>query len=242
MSAISLVVINYAFVWIMHENVNIGGSIFNDIMALLIIEIIYFSQRYKLSVKRESLVKQENLKYKYEVLKAQINPHFLFNSLNILYSLIALDRQKSRDFVLSLSDIYRYVMSQENKNKIHINEELQFLESYISILRIRYDGCFNVEIHRSAEDTDMAMIIPFTLQLLIENAIKHNEISSKNSLTVNIDITPSYIIVSNFITPRKAESVSRIGLRYLSQLYALYNKRFYVEKRDNTFYAYVPYI
>lgn len=242
LSSVTLIGINYAFVFIMNESVNIGGSVFNDAMVLLIIELIYFSQKYRYSVQRELLAQQENQKYKYEILKAQIDPHFLFNSLNILYSLISLDRQKSRDFVLYLSDIYRYVMLQENKTRIHVDEELQFLESYISILQIRYDDCFKVEINRQDENNDMAMIIPFTLQLLIENAIKHNEISSKHNLTLNIDITSSGIDVSNHITPRKAESVSRIGLRYLTQLYSLHDKKFYAEKRGDIFFAHVPYI
>lgn len=242
LSAATLVAINYAFVLIMREPVNMAGSVFNDVMLLLILEIIYFSQKYRYSVQREAIAQRENQKYKYEILKAQIDPHFLFNSLNILYSLISLDRQKSRDFVLSLSDIYRYVMLQENKSRIHVDEELNFLESYLSILKIRYDGCFTAVITKHTDNLDMAMIIPFTLQLLIENAIKHNEISSKHSLTINIDITSSGIDVSNYITPRKAESVSRIGLRYLSQLYALHEKQFYVEKKDNIFLAHVPYI
>lgn len=242
LSALVLVAINHAFVAIVKHPVNMGGTVFNDAMLLMIVEIIYFSRKYGDSIRREAIVSQENLQYKYEVLKAQIDPHFLFNSLNILYSLISLDRQKSRDFVLSLSDIYRYVMTQENKNRIHISEELQFLESYISILRIRYDGCFNVEIHRSNENLDMAMIIPFTLQLLIENAIKHNEISSRNNLSVIIDIDASGIKVSNQIVPRQAETVSRIGLRYLSQLYALHNKYFYTETKNERFIAHVPYL
>lgn len=242
LSSLVLMAINYAFVLIMQKPINPGGSVFNEIMLLLITEIIYFSKKYRYSVQREALAQQENQKYKYEILKSQIDPHFLFNSLNILYSLISLDRQKSRDFVLSLSDIYRYVMLQENKSRIHVDEELHFLESYISILRIRYDGCFDVVINRHTENVDMAMIIPFTLQLLIENAIKHNEISSKHHLTITIDITSSGINVSNYITPRKAETVSRIGLRYLSQLYALHDKRFFVEKKENVFLAHVPYI
>lgn len=242
LSACSLMAINHIFELIMNKSVNTGGSVFNDVMLLLIIEIIHFSQKYKYSVQREALAQQENQKYKYDILKSQIDPHFLFNSLNILYSLISLDRQKSRDFVLALSDIYRYVMLQENKSKIHVDEELQFLESYISILRIRYDGCFNVNIIRHTNNIDMAMIIPFTLQLLTENAIKHNEISSKHNLTVNIDITGSGIDVTNLITPRKAESISRIGLKYLSQLYALHERKFYVEKKDGIFLAHVPYI
>jgi Putative regulator of cell autolysis len=217
------------------------GTILSNILIFLCMEVVYYIIRSRESIKRAEAARREAIQYQYDALKAQVNPHFLFNSLNILYSLISIDTVKSKEFVLSLSQMYRYIMSQQNKKTIKLKEELDFLHSYIAVLKMRYHNQFNSEMIGADIIVDQE-IIPYTLQLLIENVTKHNIISTKYPMTVNITICDKHVTVSNSIKKKDNETVSGIGLNYIMEQYKLYDKVFEVKSNGETFVAKVPYL
>lgn len=216
------------------------GTILNDIIILMGVELVYHFTMLLKSRNETETARRQALQYQYDALKAQINPHFLFNSLNLLYSLVSIDNVRSKQFIRELARMYRYVMAQQNKELTEISEELDFLTSYVSVLEIRYNNSFEVSI--TGQPPVNTYVIPFTMQLLIENVTKHNVISSRSPMKILVEFTEDKIIVTNNIKPRPVESVGHIGLRYLGKMYALYGRNFYVEEDGVTFSAYVPLI
>lgn len=145
-------------------------------------------------------LKQENLKNELVALKNQINPHFLFNSLNSLNSLIR-ENKGATMFVNKLSFMYRYILQSSDHNLVTLKEELKFLDSYIFLIKTRYRNSFDIEINIS-ENLINEKVPPLSLQLLVENAVKHNEISKSNPLLVKVYIENGYICVENKILLR----------------------------------------
>ena len=217
-----------------------AGTILNDIIILLGVEMVYYFTSLSKALQETEEARLKAIQYKYDALKSQINPHFLFNSLNLLYSLVSIDTVRSKHFIRELSRMYRYIMAQQNRERVSVAEEFDFLTSYVSVLEMRYNNKFKVVINGSPDNN--RHLIPFTMQLLIENVTKHNAITSKSPMTVCIDISDCEITISNPIYPRETESVSNIGLRYLTQLYSSHGKDFHVEKHDGHFTAHVPYL
>ncbi len=241
LSCCILLITGWALIHLAGFYVEWGGAAFNDILALLGVETAYFIERYNRTREREALAQKEIVEYQYEVLKAQINPHFLFNSLNILNSLIDQKSDLSGDFIASLVGIYRYVLSSTDKRLTTVEEELHFLNNYIDILKMRYGGIFNVKI-TSVTGTLGRRIIPYTLQLLIENVSKHNIISEEMPMEVSIDIREDCIQVSNPIQRKKALVSSRVGVRYMTKLYEGRGRKFQIIDDGNTFTAIIPYV
>ena len=143
-------------------------------------------------------------------------------------------------FISELARMYRYVMAYQNKELVEFSEELGFLESYVSVLEIRYNNKFKVTINGEAPQN--TYVVPFTMQLLIENVTKHNVISSRFPMNVIVKIDETGVTVSNPIQLRPADSAGNIGLRYLSKLYSLHVKRFHINNDNVTFVAHVPLI
>jgi hypothetical protein len=236
-----LVLYNLCYLHFFHGRVDWGGSAFNAIFVFLGIETTFYVLNFKNSMREAQAQKQLALQYRYDALKAQVNPHFLFNSLNILYSLIDIDQQKSREFVLSLSQMYRYIMSQQNRDTVPLRDEMDFLHNYVDILMKRYRDQLTVDIN--GEDSIVEQqLVPYTLQLLIENVTKHNIISTRHPMTVTINIGNDNVTVSNPIQPKTSESPSHVGLRYLTELYQAHGKEFAVSNDGTTFTAIVPFI
>lgn len=244
LSIFSAFLVNWLYLLIIGVFRKVGidwmGSILNDIIVLMGVEIIYYFTRLSKAHKEAEEAHLQAIQYKYDALKSQINPHFLFNSLNLLYSLVSIDTVRSKQFIRELSRMYRYIMAQQNRERISVAEEFDFLESYVSVLEMRYNNKFTV-VSNGHPDEERELI-PFTMQLLIENVTKHNAITAKSPMTVTIDISDSEITISNPIYPKETESVSHIGLRYLSQLYAAHSRQFSVENDGTKFIAHVPYL
>lgn len=217
------------------------GTILNNILVFMIVELIYYLISSRRLLEKAEYARREAIQYQYDALKAQVNPHFLFNSLNILYSLVSIDTKKSKEFILSLSQMYRYIMTQQNKLVIPLSEEIEFLHSYVSVLEMRYHKQFHVEI-TGEEFAGEKEIIPYTLQLLIENVTKHNIISTRYPMTVSIAIGANYVTVSNPIKLKENDTSSGIGLKYIAEQYKLHNKCFGVENDGATFIAKIPYL
>lgn len=218
-----------------------AGTMLNSIMLLLINEVAYYVWNYRNSARRAEKAQRLAIQLRYDVLKAQVNPHFLFNSLNILYSLTVIDIEKSREFIMSLSKTYRYIMSQQGLEHVLLTEELKFLHSYVDVLKIRYYNCFSVEI-TGEELAGTKRIVPYSMQLLIENVTKHNVIQAGHPMTVSIRITADCVVVSNPIRRKSSVSSSGIGLHYLAELYGLHGRQFSYTDDGSVFTVCLPYL
>jgi len=190
------------------------------IMVLLSTSLFYsIDQRQMTLLENERLI-ADNIRIRYEVLKNQVDPHFLFNSLNTLDGLIGMDTDKAHEYVQHLSQVFRYAIS--NKEIMYLSEELNFTESYAHLMKIRYGENFQIQ-YNIDEKYKTWYIMPISLQLLVENAVKHNVISTKYPLVLTIETTPNNTIrVMNAIQLKKeAEQCEGIGLANLRERYEL---------------------
>lgn len=254
---ITLIVYNVLFMLLIAPgaNINWAGTAFNSVLIYLAVEVAYYVANFRRTLRENEAQKRMVLQYQYDALKAQVNPHFLFNSLNILYSLVKVEPASSEDFILSLSRIYRYVMQQHGQATVRLADEIAFLCDYASILSMRYRNQFDVHVNGISlcskewgeqqvlsDEQKNSELIPFTMQLLIENVAKHNVISSVYHTTVYICVANDHLTVSNHVVPRSSESVSHFGLRYLTELYGMHGREFRIENDGKTFTAIVPFL
>jgi LytS/YehU family sensor histidine kinase len=159
-------------------------------------------------------------------LKNQVNPHFLFNSLSILSSLVEIDTKLSIQFIDRLSKAFRYVLEQRETEKVSLATELEFLDAYTFLLNIRFDGKVNVNHTVSAEQAGQVSIAPLTLQILLENVVKYNQMSEEQPLTVSIYVEGDYLLVSNPIQLRPTpQSSTGVGLQNIKNRYRLLTER-----------------
>lgn len=157
----------------------------------------------------------------FETLKNQLDPHFLFNSLNVLSSLIEENPKKAQEFTVALSKIYRYVLDQKDKNLISVEEELNFAKLYVSLLKMRFEDAIIINFQTDIDINDFR-IVPFSLQLLLENAIKHNIISDQKPLQIDIFKEDNYLVVQNSYQKKQTfEKSTGIGLQNIIQRYNL---------------------
>ena len=247
-SFVSMSVINLLFSLILsfvseeHMHVNWAGTVFNNIFLLLGLEVAYFVKNHIRHIQQISENKQKALQYQYEALRAQVNPHFLFNTLNMLYALVGKDTEKSKQFILSLSRIYRYVLDQQGHERVTLDYELKFAKEYAKILMLRYSNNFTAENNEPPEKQHY--IVPFTLHLLIENIVKHNKVSSTTQVKAKIEFTDNYLTVSNEINRKPTTSATspHKGLTYLKMLYEAYGKKIEIKDDNNIFIVKVPYL
>jgi LytS/YehU family sensor histidine kinase len=159
-----------------------------EITVVVIIALIMFTNQFFYSwrdaVKGEEALKREKLALQYESLKNQVNPHFLFNSLNTLSGLIGKDDEKATLFVKQLSDIYRYVLEQKDRELVSLDTEMTFVKNYISLMKIRFGD--NLRVVIKIKEEGAKKVIPLSVQMLIENAIKHNIVSMEKPLSIFI--------------------------------------------------------
>jgi len=191
------------------------------IVLLLIVQILKIQLRSrKMALEKEQL-KQEKLASELVAIKNQINPHFLFNSLNTLNSVIRNNPERATDFVDKLSFMYRYILQSSEQNLVNLTEELEFLDSFVYLIKIRYGNKFELKNTLSL-DLNLIKIPVLSLQILVENAVKHNEISEDNPLLVKMYNDDEFIIVENKISPRNSlEESTGNGLLTLSRRYKL---------------------
>ena len=176
-----------------------------------------------------------------ENLKNQINPHFLFNNMSVLSSLVYKDQDKAVDFIHQLSKVYRYLLDSHNSELVTLEEEMRFLDSYTYLLNIRYSPNLKFDIHIS-EDCLQCSIPPMSVQLLIENAIKHNEISSAFPLTISIRSAEETLIVENTLKLRaSAEESSGTGLKNIQSRYQFFtDAKILVNETTTHFIVQIP--
>lgn len=191
-------------------------------------------------------LRKENALAQFEALKNQVSPHFLFNSLSILSSLVHVDANLSEKFIDQLSRAYRYILEQKDNDTVTLKTELDFLNSYAFLLKIRFENKFDVKISVTNDEAEKYRIAPLTLQLLIENCVKHNRMSEKEPLIVTIRINGDYLVVRNSIRPRtEIERITStgIGLANIKKRYQLLTKSpLQIEQEENMFTVNIPLI
>jgi len=192
-------------------------------LGSLISNAIMFFKNWKEAAVQQEKLKREQLALQYETLKSQVNPHFLFNNLNSLTSLINTNPDKAIDFVKKLSEVYRYVLDQKDHELVDLETELKFLESYVFLQKIRFESNLDVQINVNA---GKFKVIPLSVQMLVENAIKHNEISDKNPLSIRIFSTEDdYLIVENRLQKKAGSEGSRSGIQNIKDRYEFFTSK-----------------
>jgi two-component system, LytTR family, sensor kinase len=197
----------------------------------------HFIVRWRFSVIQNERLEREKTQVQFDNLKNQLNPHFLFNALSSLNSLIMEDQRLASEFVQQLSRVYRYVLQFKDQSSVNLTTELNFIQHYVSLLQTRFKEAItiSIEVDKNAKDH---RIVPVTLQILI----KHNIISEEQPLTIEIFNSGDYLVVSNNLQLRKhVESSNKQGLKNMESLYGfLSDKPVQIEQTDIRFSVKVP--
>jgi two-component sensor histidine kinase len=252
---VSIVVI---FLLRIFEDVIIEGSSFsaflnrenlsNYLVAIILTFIVtlafhafYFYKAYTENKVKEQKVIAGTASAKFESLKNQIDPHFLFNSLNVLSSLIEENPDNAQKFTTSLSKIYRYVLEQKDKELVSVEEELAFAKTYMNLLKMRFENSITYELPTDY-DIPEAKVVPLSLQLLLENTIKHNVVSEQKPLHIKIYIENNYLIVANNLQKKEVlQDRKGVGLQNIVNRYALISERkVLVEETTTDFKVKIP--
>ena len=232
-----------------------GISVFYDVSAkafivtVMSLIIFYFynttliSNNWIKTIEKNEELKRENLLAKYEALKNQVNPHFLFNSLNTLSGLVEHKPELATDFIKKLSDIYRYVLEQNDKELVLIKEEMKFVEDYIFLLQMRFGK--GLIWHSRLTKNQNFQVAPLGIQMMVENAIKHNIISDDMPLKIEMEIEDGFVIVKNNLQKKKSINSGKepLGLENLKNRYAyLSNMQVEIAESESEFIVKLPII
>lgn len=181
--------------------------------------------QWRISLAEAEKYRKESAEFEYEMLRAQVNPHFLFNSLNTLSSLVYEDRDRAAEFIRKLSDVYRYVLENRRKDLTTLNDEMDFTNSFIYLLKLRFGQKLQVEVMID-DSMRERKIPPLTLQLLIENAVKHNIISEKKPLSIKIYTNDQSLLVENRLQKKpQPGSTTGMGLQNIRNRYRMLTNR-----------------
>lgn len=206
----------------------INNSLITSVINLLIITgieaIVWFKRNQDTLMKAEKL-ERENSQIRFETLKSQLNPHFLFNSLNVLSSLIKKDSDKAQNFVDEFSSVYRYTLDVIEKPVVELREEIDFAKSFLFLQKIRFDNAVDMEINVDASKLSF-LVPPLAVQTLLENVFKHNKASEDNPLKIKIYNEENMLVVVNNLQPKiKGADSKGFGLNNLNKRYELLGEK-----------------
>ncbi|RRO20890.1 sensor histidine kinase [Flavobacteriaceae bacterium 14752] len=212
-------------------------------VVTLAYHVVGFYKALQDSKLKEKTFESESHSAKFDALKNQLDPHFLFNSLNVLSALIDENPEKAQDFTVGLSKVYRYVLDQKHKDLVSVQDEIKFAKTYLNLLKMRFENSIDVQIDDAISKIE-AKIIPLSLQLLLENAVKHNRISEKQPLVIKIYIENKCLVIQNNFQP-KVESLSQkrngIGLENIKSRYNLFtDEKCLATKTEKNFIVKLP--
>lgn len=243
--AIMVLIRSWEFIWDVDFG-NYSEIIVNALMITFFISLFFhgrsFLYQWRQSAVEAERFQKESMTATYESLKSQVNPHFLFNSLNALTNLVYEDQAKAVNFIKQLSEVYRYVLDTRDQEVVPLEEEVKFLKSYSYLQQIRFGDKLSIDL---SLDGLKSMVAPLALQMLIENAVKHNEVSEENPLHVKIYARENFIVVENNLQKksRLGESSSGLGLENISKRYEfLSNEKVVIEQLKDKFLVKLPVI
>lgn len=208
--------------------VNISYGVLYSVIITVIISLFLHGRAFLLNWQQSKIdaerLQRENIAGKYEALKNQVNPHFLFNSLNALTNLVYEDQDKAVKFIKQLSEVYRYVLDTRDQEIVSLEQEIKFLESYIYLQQIRFENRLNVDM----KITDRSVFVtPLALQMLIENAIKHNIVSADDPLKIQVYQENGHLVVENNLQRKEVlgELSAGVGLENIVKRYELLTEK-----------------
>ncbi|MBK8141387.1 MAG: histidine kinase [Chitinophagaceae bacterium] len=209
----------------------------------LVYEIIFLRKERELDSKLVDEIDRERTQAELQALTNEMDPHFIFNSLNAMNHLILSNPAQAHSFNNKLAQVYKYFLLNKNKELIPLQDELDFIDNYFFLLQLRYDKKLQLQL-ALGENYGSVMIPPCALQLLIENAIKHNEFTAENPLTIKIIMNGKHLKISNNIKPKPYSiNSTNIGLKNLSLRFKLIcHKDIVIENNQDYFTVYVPLI
>lgn len=216
------------------------------LIATLLVSIWIYRIIYSIHKKQESKVKEQKIiagtaSAKFETLKNQIDPHFLFNSLNVLSSLIEENPENAQRFTTSLSKVYRYVLEQKDKDLVSIEEELAFAKTYMNLLQMRFENSLTYEVIIDTIQPE-AKVVPLSLQLLLENAVKHNVISEQKPLHIKIYIDNDVLVIQNNYQKKSVlQDGQGVGIQNIISRYDIItDRKVTIEQNENTYTVKLP--
>ena len=202
-----------------------AAAIFCTITIIAVYESIYFMNELKKSVEETENLKRESLKAQLDALRTQVNPHFLFNNLNTLSSIIPENPQQAVSFVQQLSKVYRHILEVKDEQSILLKDELDVMKAYVFLLQTRFGTNLDISINVPDEKLKKK-IVPLSLQILMENAIKHNIVSAEKPLHINVFTENGNLVVSNNLQMKNQVNESTgIGLDNIRNRYRLLGER-----------------
>lgn len=203
------------------------------------IAYLHFSNAKKLALDVEQLEKEKAL-FQSKMLQKNLEPHFLFNNLSVLTNLAHKNPEEIEDFVEDFSNVYRYYLKHNQQEVVSLEEEINFLHSYMSVIQKRFGTAYNLTI---SIENKIGYTLPCTLQLCIENAIKHNFGSKEKPFNISIERIENHIIVKNALCPIESLKSSKLGNQYLKKHYQiLFNKDIKFEKTSTHYIVKIPVI
>jgi two-component system, LytTR family, sensor kinase len=230
------------------QNIDWGSFLNTLIITSLISAVMHgrtFLDSLKISLVEAERLKKEQMAARYEALRNQVNPHFLFNNLNVLATLVHKDADLSERFIKQMAAVYRYVLESREQELVPLDQELKQLERYVFLMRIRFGASLNIHIDPQLALIQHKGVAPLTLQMLVENALKHNEASKSNPLLISISYCPDdYVQVQNRLQAKGQVTESTgIGLDNISARYQfLSEKPVLIERIEPFFTVKVPLV
>lgn len=210
-------------------------------MFVLLLEILIHSQE-QLEYERKIMnAEKEKAVYQLYALKNQVNPHFLFNSLNVLASLTYESPELANKFVKKLSAVYRYILTTSQNPTVNLSDEMKFVSTYIYLEKMRHGDSLIINI-KEIPNTGTGQIIPVSVQMLVENALKHNTATPEKPLYVTVNVDEAGVTVSNNIQRRINVNKTGVGLRNLKKQYELYHQQVTVSENNNNFTVFLPFV
>lgn len=218
----------------------LGSYVFGLLISFMIVIIfhaIYFYKQAQENKVKDSQIVAKTESAKFQSLKNQLDPHFLFNSLNVLTSLIEENPSGAEKFTTGLSKVYRYILEQKDKDLVSVVDELKFAKAYMQLLKTRFEEGVEFEIAEGLETLDFK-IVPLSLQLLLENAVKHNAITPQKPLHIKIYQEGTKLVVQNSYNPKQVlEKSTKVGLENIKQRYKLITKETVEVLQDNQLFV-----
>jgi hypothetical protein len=222
-----------------------GMASLTSLIITLVISLFMHGRAFLIHWRRAAIdaekLKKESIAAKYESLKNQVNPHFLFNSFNALTSLVYEDQEKAVKFIKQLSEVYRYVLETRDRELVTLEEERKFLDSYLFLQQIRFGDKLRLEMELNGAKS---MVAPLVLQMLVENAIKHNVVSEESPLTIRLYVNNDFIVVENTLQKKMViqDESTGIGLENICNRYAFLSDREVEIVREGKFVVKLPVI
>jgi two-component system LytT family sensor kinase len=239
------VLINYTYCFLIN-NYSFSDCVAStaNMLAIEILIIIYvftiftgieFFAKWREAVEKQESLQRKAIELQMEALKNQVNPHFLFNSLNTLTSLVYKDADKAARFIMQLSDIYRYVLEHKQEPTVSWEDERLFVNNYVQLQQMRFLN--NISVHVDTGIPGNVQVIPLSVQMLVENAIKHNEITADNPLRISIYHENEYLVVQNNLQLKTSTEYSgNVGLNNIRLQYELLTGKKVDVQEDETYF------